>query len=170
VLTIAQEADFWSIIKDQWSKVGVTLDLDVQEQGAANSLLNAPEGSWYQGVTDGGCASDSAFHTTPTLTGTPSLAANTCRIFDPTIDEWLEKVRTTILEGGTKAGLKEARGLVIYAQEQAYGIPVPYVYKYHMWWPWLKNYTGEESVGYYNAPNYVPFVWIDEDLKTSMGY
>ena len=169
VITIATEADFWSIIKDQWSKVGVELELDVQEIGAVNSILNAKD-NWYQGVTDGGCASDSAFHTTPTLTGVPSAAANTCRIFDPKVDEWLEKVRTTIIEGGTVAGLKEARGLVKYVQEQAYGIPVPYVYKYHMWWPWVKNYTGEETLGYYNSPNYVPFIWIDQDLKKEMGY
>ena len=150
--------------------MGVTLELDVVELGAKNSILNAKEGDWYQGITDGGCASDSAFHTSPTLSGTPSLAANTCRIFDPKIDAWLEKVRTVILEKGTLAGLKETRELVKYSQEQAYAIPVPYVYKYHMWWPWLKNYTGEESVGYYNAPNWLPYVWVDQDLKKEMGY
>ena len=31
-LMAAPEADFWSIIKDQWSKVGVTLDIDVVDR------------------------------------------------------------------------------------------------------------------------------------------
>jgi len=66
--------------------------------------------------------------------------------------------------------MREAREMVKYAQEQAYGIPVPYIYKYQMWWPWLKNYTGEISVGYYNMPNWVPFAWIDQELKKEMGY
>ena len=133
------------------------------------SILNSTD-NWYQGITNGGNAVDSAFHTTPTLTGTPSAAANTARIFDSKIDDWLVKIRTITLEQGTKAGILEAREMVKYAQEQAYSIPVPYVYKYHMWWPWLKNYTGEDSVGYFNSPNYAKYVWIDRDLKKSMGY
>jgi peptide/nickel transport system substrate-binding protein len=137
---------FWSIIKDQWTKVGVDLDIDVVDMGAKNSILNQRE-NWYQGITDGGCASDSVFHTSPTLSGTPSAAANTCRIFNPKLDKWLEDIRTTILESGTKAGLREAREMVKYADSQAYAIPVPYTYKYSFWWPWLKNYTGEVSVG-----------------------
>jgi peptide/nickel transport system substrate-binding protein len=60
--------------------------------------------------------------------------------------------------------------MVKYAVDQAYAIPVPYTYKYVFWWPWLKNFTGEYTVGYYNDPNYVPFIWIDEALKKSMGY
>jgi peptide/nickel transport system substrate-binding protein len=163
----SRAADYYSIIKDQWAKVGVELELDVQETGAWNSLRNQGD---YPGITDGGCASDSAFHTTPTLTGKPSLAANTCRIFDPKIDAWLEKIRTIILAEGTLAGIEEAREMVKYAVDQAYAIPVPYVYKYNFWWPWIKNYTGERSVGYYNYPNFVKYIWIDQDLKKEMGY
>jgi len=169
VLSLNTAADFWSIIKEHWAKVGVELEIDVQDMGAKNSILNQRE-NWYQGVTDGGCASDSAFHTSPTLSGTPSAAANTCRIFDPKLDQWLEDIRSTILAEGTKAGLREAREMVKYAVSQAYAIPVPYTYKYRFWWPWLQNYTGEDSVGYYNSPNYVPFIWVDQDLKRSMGY
>ena len=111
VLTDSVAADFWSIIKDQWSKIGVTLDLDVVEWGAKQSILNAKE-DWYQGITDGGMAVDSAFHTTPTLSGTPSGAANTARIFDPVIDEWLAKIRSIIVAEGTVAGIIEAREMV----------------------------------------------------------
>lgn len=169
VLTLNTAADFWSIIKDQWAKIGVDLALDVVDMGAKNSILNQRD-NWYQGITDGGCASDSAFHTSPTLTGVPSAAANTCRIFDPIIDKWLETIRMRVLEGGTKAGILEAREMVKYAVDQAYAIPVPYTYKYRFWWPWVKNYTGELSVGYYNGPNEIAFIWIDQELKESMGY
>ena len=167
VLMDVNSVDYYSVIKDQWTKVGVDIDLDVQETGAWNSLRNQGD---YQGIEDGGVASDSAFHTTPTLTGKPSNAANTCRIFDPKVDEALASIRMTILNNGMLAGMKEARELVKYVQEQAYAVPVPYLYKYVRWWPWVKNYTGEISVGYYNIPNWVPFVWIDQNLKKEMGY
>jgi len=167
ILMDVNGADYYSIIKDQWNKVGVDFELDVQETGAWNSLRN--QGN-YPVITDGGVASDSAFHTTPVLTGKPSNAANTCHIFDPKIDTALESIRMTILKSGMLAGLKEARELVKYAVDQAYAVPVPYVYKTNFWWPWVKNYTGERSVGYYNYPNFVPYIWVDQALKKEMGY
>jgi peptide/nickel transport system substrate-binding protein len=166
-LLITDYVDFWSIIKEQWSKVGVELSLDVKERAVWTNVLNTGK---YQGLTDSGVASDSAFHTTPTLTGTPSSAANTCHIFDPKIDQALKDIRMTVLSKGMKAGITEARELAKYAVAQAYAIPVPYNYKYTFWWPWLKNYTGETSVGYYNVPNWAQYVWIDQELKRSMGY
>lgn len=166
-ILIPDYADYWSIIKEQWSKVGVDLSLDVRERAVWTNVLNTGK---YQGLTDGGVASDSAFHTTPTLTGMPSAAANTARIFDPKIDEALAKIRMTILTGGMKAGIAEARELAKYAVGQAYAIPVPYNYKYTFWWPWVKGYTGESSAGYYNIPNWVQYVWVDQDVKRSMGY
>ena len=166
-LLITDYVDFWSIIKEQWSKVGVDLSLDVRERAVWMNVLNA---GTYQGFTDSGVASDSAFHTTPTLTGTPSSAANTARIFDPKIDTALASIRMTILAKGMKAGITEARELAKYAVSQAYAIPVPYNYKYTFWWPWVKGYTGETSAGYYNVPNWVQYVWVDQELKRSMGY
>ena len=40
---------------------------------------------------------------------------------------------------------------------------------YNFWWPWVKNYNGELTIGYYNSiwPQYI---WIDQDLKKAMGY
>jgi peptide/nickel transport system substrate-binding protein len=167
VLLITEYVDFWSIIKEQWSKVGVDLSLDVRERAVWMNVLNA---ATFQGITDSGVASDSAFHTTPTLTGMPSSAANTVHLNDPKIDQALKDIRTTILAKGMKAGITQARELTKYAVGQAYAIPVPYNYKYTFWWPWLKNYTGETSVGYYNVPNWAQYTWIDQDLKRSMGY
>ncbi len=166
-LLITDYVDYWSIIKEQWSKVGVDLSLDVRESAVRMNVLNT---GTYQGITDSGVASDSAFHTTPTLTGQPSSAANTAHIFDPKIDTALANIRMTILNKGMKAGIAEARELAKYAVSQAYAIPVPYNYKYTFWWPWVKGYTGETSVGYYNVPNWVQYVWVDQELKKSMGY
>ena len=164
---ITDYVDFWSIIKEQWAKVGVDLSMDVMESTARRNLINS---NTYKGFTDGGVASDCAFHTTPTLTGLPSADANTVHLFDPKIDESLASIRMTILNSGMKAGMKEARELVKYVVGQAYAIPVPYLYKYQFWWPWLKGYTGESSVGYYNMYNWPQYVWLDTSLKQSMGY
>ncbi len=166
-LLISDYSDFWSIIKEQWAKVNVELALDVRERAVWMNVLNTGK---YQGITDSGVASDCAFHTTPTLTGTPSSAANTVHLFDPKIDEALKSIRMTVLNSGMRAGMKEARELTKYCVDNAFAIPVPYNYKYTFWWPWVKAYTGESSVGYYNMYNWPQYTWLDQDLKKSMGY
>jgi peptide/nickel transport system substrate-binding protein len=167
-IMISQYVDFWSIIKDQWAKVGVDLSFDVMETGARTTRLNS--GKWGDEISDGGVASVSAFHSIPTLTGTPSANANTSRIFDPKVDQGLVDIRNTIVKDGMKAGMKQTKELMKYVLDQAYAIPVPYVSTTTFWWPWLKDYSGETTIGYYDMPNWVPFTWIDQDLKKSMGH
>ena len=62
------------------------------------------------------------------------------------------------------------KDLMKYVLDQAWVIPTPLAPLYHMWWPWVKNYHGEGSVGYDNTYNFTKFVWIDTALKDSMGY
>ncbi|MCK4722233.1 MAG: ABC transporter substrate-binding protein, partial [Dehalococcoidia bacterium] len=62
------------------------------------------------------------------------------------------------------------RELMPYLLEQAYVIQLPAPYGYRFWWPWVQNYSGEASVGFYNVGNYSKYVWIDQELKESMGY
>ena len=57
--------------------------------------------------------------------------------------------------------------LMPYLLEQAYVIPVPVAYLYKLWWPWLKDYHGETSVGYYNIV-YAKYYWIDQNLRNEM--
>ncbi len=37
-----------------------------------------------------------------------------------------------------------------------------------LWQPWVKHYSGEYQVGYYDSYMYVPYIWIDQDLKEEM--
>jgi ABC-type transport system substrate-binding protein len=41
--------------------------------------------------------------------------------------------------------------------------------RYNFWWPWVKNYKGELTIGYYNSI-WTQYIWIDQDLKKAMGY
>jgi peptide/nickel transport system substrate-binding protein len=42
---------------------------------------------------------------------------------------------------------------------------VPSYYAYYAWWPWVKNYHGEISVGYYNYYITPKYTWMDQALK-----
>jgi peptide/nickel transport system substrate-binding protein len=60
--------------------------------------------------------------------------------------------------------------LMPYLLGKAYVISPPTGYYYRFWWPWVRNYNGEQSVGYYNGGNQYQYVWIDEAMKEYMGY
>ena len=53
---------------------------------------------------------------------------------------------------------------------QAYYFVPPCPYVYLMWQPWVKDYHGEATVDYLNYVIWTQYVWVDEDLKASMGY
>jgi peptide/nickel transport system substrate-binding protein len=55
-----------------------------------------------------------------------------------------------------------------YVLEQAWVIPKPNPYAYVIWWPWVKNWNGELSVGYYNYPSYMKYRWQDTAIKEDM--
>jgi peptide/nickel transport system substrate-binding protein len=59
-----------------------------------------------------------------------------------------------------------------YLLEQCYAIQTVAPHLYRLWWDWVKNYSGEGSIGYYKNinPDRWAFIWIDEDLKEDMGY
>jgi hypothetical protein len=37
-------------------------------------------------------------------------------------------------------------------------------------WPWAKNYYGEVEMGFWNAIPAITRLWIDEDMKSKMGF
>ncbi len=56
----------------------------------------------------------------------------------------------------------------LYHIAQAYVIQLPCPYIYNFWQPWVKNYHGENTVGYGNEPNWVKYTWLDQELKYKM--
>ncbi len=58
----------------------------------------------------------------------------------------------------------------VFSLQQAWGIWMPARYTYTMWWPWMKNYHGESTLGYDGQNLFAYYIWVDEALKKSMGY
>jgi len=157
--------DYFSIIKGMWSKVGVDVTLDVKESGAWRTILRkkthealayhaqGPVSMWYTGIS---------------LMG--DGPANASMIDDPVINEGMSKIRVALVTKGEAAGMAMYKEMLKYVLDQAFTIPAPSGFGSHFWWPWLKNYSGEFSVGFAFYDSWTPFVWIDQDLKKSMGY
>ncbi|MDP6632961.1 MAG: ABC transporter substrate-binding protein, partial [Dehalococcoidales bacterium] len=158
----ATQVDYFAIIKDMWSKVGIDLQLEVREAGAANALKRAGD---YD-VARGGGNIISIFFTPPTLTSTVKSYGN---VDDPKLHAGFSEIRQLAMTD-FKGAMGMARELSKYIIDQVYGIPTPAAPSYEFWWPWLKGYSGEYSVGYFNRLSWGQYIWYDEDLKKSMGY
>jgi hypothetical protein len=52
--------------------------------------------------------------------------------------------------------------------DQDWAVPYPKAPGYRLWWPWVKNYHNEFSIGYWNEGNWAKWTWIDQDLKAKM--
>ncbi len=161
------EVDYMSIIKDMWAKVGVTLDLNVQEAGARTALYRA--GNYEVTSQAGGRGPLSVFYHMVTLVSHSPAGGSGSNINDPIIDAASEKMQSQYLVD-PKAAMATFKDSMKYVLDQAYVISRPMYPLTNFWWPWVKNYTGEYSVGYTMYDSWAQWVWIDQALKQSMGH
>jgi peptide/nickel transport system substrate-binding protein len=94
---------------------------------------------------------------------------NAALISDSYIEEMAEKARVEAITD-FKTAMATTRELRGYILGNAYAIQAPRYPLYCLWWPWLKNYNGETSVGYFPGDSWVQWVWIDQTMKKSLGY
>ena len=164
ILLTASGADYYSIYKDMWAKVGIELRLDIRESGAISAILNRNE---HESMSTSGWNPYGSFYTLPTFYG--EGYPNVSNIHDPFIDKSMANIRkaanTDIVES-----MRLMRVLIKdYILDQVYAIPVPSAPTYSFWWPWVKNYSGEQFMGYINI-RWPQWVWIDQEMKKKMGY
>jgi peptide/nickel transport system substrate-binding protein len=158
-------ADYLAIIKDMWSKVGV--DLTIQPL----------EGSIFSGIVWNRRYED-MIYTAPGPVSNIYIAywyypgpfgANMGYVNDPVPAEAKDKMmKLTMIDVAQADAINKE--LMKYVLDQAWAIPTPATPGNNFWWPWIRNYHGEVSLGYNNDFNYTKYIWIDETLKEAMGY
>ncbi|MFC1900268.1 ABC transporter substrate-binding protein [Chloroflexota bacterium] len=160
----ASQADYYSIIKEYWDAVGINLDLKVVEAGALRSVQT---GRSHEHMVCSSTGPPSIWPMLIVLTG--EGWQNTSLLDDPIVNEAAAEIGRLAItdEMGAMAKTKE---LMKYVQDQAWVIQNPDYPRYVMYWPWIKNYSGERSIGYFWVHSWPQFVWIDEDMKSNMGH
>ena len=101
------------------------------------------------------------------FTGTSYI--NHSLIKDPVADQVAQATRIQAITDFHGA-MKATRELTKHLLDQAYVIQGMYYPTYSMWWPWLGNYSGEQTVGYFSGPFWTQYVWVNQALKKSMGH
>ncbi|MFC2057031.1 ABC transporter substrate-binding protein [Chloroflexota bacterium] len=160
--TFGDEVDYFSVIKDMWAKVDVDLELRLMESGAFTTMRHKRDfdqmASTYR----------------PKVTQAFMMVNiygegmdNQSRIDDPVVNEAYPKIQAAAITNVAEAN-RLHKELMKYVLDQAWAIPKVNPYVYDVWWPWLKNYSGEVHVGYHTY--FFQWVWLDQELKKSMGY
>ena len=162
----AETVDLVAIFVDYWGKIGVEVEIDAKEYSIWNSIITAKS---YEGMAVRGLSGSSTSHKLYTYRGGETgPVENLSFVDDPLMDDTYKEMLDNYFDKPKFRGL--FRDLVPYILDQVWMIQMPGAHEYCFWWPWLKGFSGEYTVGYYDIDNWPPYVWIDLDLKKEMGY
>lgn len=157
-------ADFLSIVAADWAKVGVKLDIKEVDPGVFGSIIR---GRNYDQMIMGG----------NTMSAFPWKMSNYRKEMSDDVSYFEDpKTRAAYNDMQPYIGKDDAKWeaivkqIIPYCYSQAVGVYMPEAYGYVLWWPWLKNYAGEGSIGYDNQVAWAIYAWIDQPMKKSMGY
>jgi len=162
LVLISSEVDYYSIVKDQWSKAGINLNLDVVESGVETNMQIARS---HEALITAATGPPSIWPMFSVLTG--EGWQNASIINDPTINAATAEIGKMAITDEPGA-MAKTRELMKYVLAQAYVIPAASYPSYTYWWPWIKNYSGERSIGYFWVESWPQYCWIDDSLKASM--
>ena len=154
--------DIASMLKDQWAKIGVELDLRVMESGAMQEFTHTDAGE------------KPPFHLR--LGRESSHAAEISiggRIAGPRpgvpsyFDKRFKEGNQTVNSDARNAIYRE---ICLRAIDEVIHIPIgtPYLLLAH--WPWVKNWYGETEESAWSTAHTNARIWIDQDLKKEMGF
>ncbi len=162
---LSSEVDGYSIHKDYLARVGIDVTLNTVEPAVKTNIASAWQ---HEGLIQTGHNPIGIWYMASDFWG--KTIVNGSMVDDPIINKAIAEIRITLVKEGTPKAMKLWKEMLKYLYGQAYVINVPRAPAYVVWWPWVKNYSGENTIGYYDHPNWVFWVWYDQDLKKSMGH
>ncbi len=160
----ADSADYLSMVKQYFDAVKVSLEIKQVEPTVFTSIVR---GRTYDQMIFG----------TTTAASFPWKLSDVRKEMSDDVSFFEDpKTREAYNQINQYVGKDDAKWEAIlkttepYMLSQAIGVYMPLPYGYRLWWPWLKNYHGEGTIGYDNQMAYAWYAWIDQDLKKSLGH
>jgi ABC-type transport system substrate-binding protein len=162
--------DVLSLVQSMVDDIGIDMAIDIVDYSVYTSRARARNHTAYELIYTT-VSGNGTFMKMINMRGTGSY--NISHINE---DFSVPEIEAVYADMMPYVGIDEAAMMDIHKQfmpwllEQAYVVNMPTTYLTQMWWPWLKNYYGCSNPGYYNSYGATKYVWLDEDLKESMGY
>jgi len=152
--------DALAMVKNYWTKIGVDLEIKPTSGATLNTLRlkRTVDQMFYTGRS-----SFNAYVMYLVKTGD---YFNTSMVSDPKLDDYYLKMAGLYLDETKRDPmLKEMNS---YLLDRNYYLQTPMAYEYMFYQPWLKNYSGEYSIGSSRGTDYYRYIWIDQEMRQSM--
>ena len=159
--TNAIEANAATILVSEWAKIGVTATINSIAPVAVTSTKNARS---YQGLVAWVLGVNNPL--TPILYVQGTLLGSTYPSSEPL------SVQSLAAQAESDPVKRQAdiAQLDLAILDDAGFLPMANSYTLNCYWPWLKNYYGEIDAGSANQVPMISRIWIDQNLKKSLGY
>ena len=158
----ATEIDIVSLLADMWSKLGVT----VQPKPVETAVWT----KYFLGKSFKNALVASTGNSNPVSSlqyKSLNVPYNFSNWNDPKAAALFNQAIATQDANAQNALFKE---LNIYVLDQCSMIPMPAPKLLGTYWPWVKNYYHEIEGGYQNYVPIIRLMWIDSNLKKSLGH
>ncbi|MDD5288948.1 MAG: ABC transporter substrate-binding protein [Dehalococcoidales bacterium] len=154
VTSTLYSTDQLEILKNQWSKIGVKLNIVVKEDAIYTTMRQSPWAYPQAIVTDIGTPS---YTTTFVRMITPERRM---KYTDPSAEEQWAKIQSTVDEAQRNELMKK---LNFYLMENVFYIPLTMTpNSYVVAQPWIKGYHGEFELAYHASGGIFARVWLGE--------
>ena len=161
---LGDNIDVLSIIKEDWVKIGVELEIVPHEASVQTSISR---GRQHEAMILGG--SQENFTTVKLLSVREESADDRSFYERPETRAAYNEIIKNVGKNDAAAD-KILKEITPFLLEDPWGVWLPMPYTYDVWWPWLKDYEGQWNFGDWNPNCYSRYVWIDQALKTQIGY
>ncbi len=162
IIATATAADELSIIKEYLKPINIEMDIVVIESGDLAGRRNERKydaiytlaGIWapFEQLNTKDSQIGDIWHTGDSFYKEVTLSIGSYIIKDP--PKYIKAVKESAVHE-----LASARALWM-----------PRPYEYNFWWPWVKDYNGIFWTGWAGVWDWTKSIWLDQDLKESMGY
>ena len=158
-----EDQDQGALLKSQWAKIGVEVNLITTEAVTHREHLHA---GTYTGTMNSGVDVGNPLNALLRHFKTGSIF-NYFLWSDSYFDEQMDKLAQELDYTKRNAILKE---MGVYVIDKVPIVPTAIRTGSAYWWPWLKNYYGETNIGDNDFHTIMAYLWIDQDLKKDMGH
>ncbi|MDP2730416.1 MAG: ABC transporter substrate-binding protein [Dehalococcoidales bacterium] len=169
-LTISNDdetIDYFSIYVDYWRKIDVEVELKPMESAALTTFQRSGANDAMAQMTSASRARSYELQFWTGHAGYNTMGADPEQL--AVANEAFGKVQSALFFDKPEAD-RVWRELNKYAMDHVWGINVIAKPQWFTWPAWLKNYSGERMVSFGVAKDFYRWLWIDQELKRSLGY
>jgi ABC-type transport system substrate-binding protein len=155
-------ADLAQACVDMWTKIGIKATIQINDQATDASIS---QNMTFTDIiaTSGGTMVDPII-TMRMIIGNPGMMY---AVGDPLGFDAQQSAIGATIDAATRTTLEQKLGLAI--EDDVPFLPFAMANSLDCYWSWVKNYYGEVDTGWFNQQPIINRIWIDQNLKKSLG-